>query len=185
MNNILKPESLTHLELNDELLEYKRMLDKSVNENSNWPIFNEGKEHAAILMATIFDCAKEYVYLYCNALNPQLSSIDMYYDALEKCIQRGVPIRLALQSQDALDVNNPAINLIQNSDKNKVVVLTEENDNLLKSNLNNMEIHFAVSDDKRYRMEYDKTNMKAISSFNDEKVALTLKKAIEPVFTNL
>jgi phosphatidylserine/phosphatidylglycerophosphate/cardiolipin synthase-like enzyme len=182
MNNLLKPENLSHLELNDELLAYKSLLEKSVKENSSWPIFNEGKAHAAILMATIFSCAEKYVYLYCNALNPQLSSIDIYYDALEKCVQRGVPVQLALQSQDALNVDNPAIKLVQSSDINKVVVLSDELDCSLRNKLNNMDIHFAVSDDKRYRMEYDKTNMKAISSFNDKKITLILKQAIETVF---
>jgi hypothetical protein len=178
MTNVLKPETLSHLELSDELLMYKNLLNKSAKENSNWPIFNEGKEHAAILMATIFGCAEKYVYLYCNGLNSQLSSIDVYYNALEKCIQKGVEIRLALQSESS----NPAIELIKSNPKNKVVVLSSELDNSIKNRLNNMDIHFAVSDDRRYRMEYDKINMKAISSFNDGQVALTLKKAIEPVF---
>jgi hypothetical protein len=47
-----------------ELKSYQELLEETASSESKWPVFNDGKEHAAILMSVIFKNAKDYVYLY-------------------------------------------------------------------------------------------------------------------------
>jgi len=177
-NILLEPFNWT-----PELKVYQKILEESAQSDSNWPVFNEGKEHAAILMSIIFKQAKDYVYLYCYALSPELSRFDIYYESLNDCINRGVEVKLLLQSPEAFNYTNPSIDIIRKNPDN-AKILTEEQDKKLKENLNDMDIHFAISDDKRYRLEYNKKDRKAISSFNDYSVAKVLKNAFEIAFNN-
>jgi len=165
-----------------ELLKYQEILEESAQSDSNWPVFNEGVEHAAILMSIIFKQAKKYVYLYSYALSPELSRFDIYYESLKDCIERGVEIKLLLQSTDALNEENPSISIIRKNPDN-VQILTNGRKENLKKELNDMDFHFAVSDDRRYRLEYNQKDRKAISSFNDPSVANVLKNAFESVFS--
>jgi hypothetical protein len=111
-----------------------------------------------------------------------LSRFDIYYKSLDDCINRGVDIKLLLQSQNALSVENPSIELINNKKSENVKILTVEQSYILKQKLNNMDIHFAVSDGKRYRLEYNIRDRKATSSFNDPSVANVLKEAFHAAF---
>jgi len=179
MSNIL----LEPLIWTPELKVYQKVLEESVQSDSNWPVFNEGKEHAAILMSIIFKYSKEYVYLYSYALSPELSRLDIYYESLKECIDRGVQVKLLLQSPEAFDSTNPSLDIIRKNPDN-AKILSEEQDENLKKNLNDMDIHFAISDDRRYRLEYNIKDRKAISSFNDPSVAKVLKNAFEIIFNN-
>jgi hypothetical protein len=165
-----------------ELKSYQKLLEESASSESKWPVFNDGKEHAAILMSVIFKNAKDYVYLYSRALSTDLSRFDIYYESLNDCINRGVDIKLLLQSQNAFSVDNPSIELIKNKKSENVKILTIEQSEVLKQRLNDMDIHFAVSDGKRYRLEYDIRDRKATSSFNDPSVANVLKGAFDAAF---
>ena len=177
-NSLLEPFQWT-----DELKNYQKLLEDSAHSGSKWPVFNEGKEHAAILMSIIFKYAQNYVFLYSCALSPEISKWDIYFETLKECIDRGVKVKLLLQSPEAFDNENPSINIIQKNPDN-VKILTKEQDKNLKRYLNEMDIHFAVSDDSRYRLEYNIKDRKAISSFNDPSVAKVLKNAFESVFNN-
>jgi len=179
MSNIL----LEPFKWTPELKEYQALLEKSASTDSKWPVFNGGKEHAAILMSIIFKYAKDYVYLYSYSLSPELSRLDIYYESLNECINRGVKVKLLLQSSEAFDKDNPSIDIIRKNPSN-IILLTEKQDKNLKKSLNEMDIHFAVSDNKRYRLEYNIKDRKAISSFNDPSVANTLKNAFESVFSD-
>ena len=176
MNSVTIP-----LEITPQLEKYRAVLESAAKEDAKTPIFNEGKEHAAILMSVIFDNAKDYVDIYCNALNPELSMIDVYYDSLKNCLDRGVKIRLALQSSEA-QIDDGAIALIKAKKDNIVKILTSEENNRIQQLLGNINIHFAVSDEKAYRLEYDPTNFKATSSFNDPLIANALQIAFNSVF---
>jgi hypothetical protein len=165
-----------------ELESYQELLEESASSESKWPVFNDGKDHAAILMSVIFKNAKDYVYLYSHALSSDLSRFDIYYNSLKECINNNVDIKLLLQSQNALSVENPSIELIRNKKSENVKILTVEQSDILKQKLNNMDIHFAVSDGKRYRLEYDIKDRKATSSFNDPSVANVLKEAFDAAF---
>ena len=175
MNSVTIP-----LKMTSQLERYRDVLVSAAKERAETPIFNEGKEHAAILMSVIFDNAENYVDIYCNALNPELSMIDVYYDSLKNCLDRGIKVRLALQSNEA-QIDDGAIALI-NAKKDNVKILTPEENSRIQQLLGNINVHFAISDERTYRLEYDPANFKATSSFNDPLIAKALQKAFNSVF---
>ena len=169
MNRDLKP-----FEWTEDLRKYQELLEDSAKSNSNWPILNEGNEHAAILMTTIFKHATQYVYMYSNSFNTDITSYDIYYEALKGCIERQVKVEVLLK--DKPKANNLSLQLIKDSNKGSVRVLNSFQYDTLTKVLNSENINFAVADDKIYRLEYDTEKRKATSSFNAANIAEVLKE---------
>lgn len=163
------------IEKTPELQEYEAWLQNLADKKQNAAVFNEGKEHAAILLKTIFEHAENYVYIYCSCLRDELTGIEDYYKALEGYIRKGKEIKVLLNNPD-VDLNRPIFSVIG---RENIKVLTEDQKKSMEKALNKQNVHFTLADDCIYRMEYDVEHFKALASFNDKSVGLVLKKAFE------
>ncbi|MDE5702282.1 hypothetical protein [uncultured Bacteroides sp.] len=171
---------MVSIEKTPELQEYENWLQKLAVKKLNTPVFNEGREHAAILLKTIFEHANEYVYIYCCCLRDELTGIGDYYEALKSYIQKGKTIRVLLNgTKSEIDERRSIFQLI-GSDNYKI--LTKEQREQIEKKLNKQNVHFTLADDCVYRMEYDIEHFKALASFNDRNVGAVLKNAFESVW---
>ncbi len=168
---------MVSIEKTPELQEYEEWLQKLAEKKVNAPVFNEGREHAAILLKTIFEHACEYVYIYCRCLRDELTGIEDYYEALKNYIQKKKKIRVLLNGTESeIDENRPIFQLIG---RDNYRILTKKQTEQMEQTLNKQNVHFTLADDCIYRMEYDIEHFKALASFNDKNVGLVLKNAFE------
>lgn len=163
------------IEKTPELQEYEDWLQNLADKRMCTPVFNEGKEHAAILLKTIFKNADKYVYIYCCCLRDELTGIEDYHEALEAYIKKGKKIHVLLNDPN-VDLNRPIFQLIG---RENIKILDETKIELIDKALNKQNVHFTLADDCIYRMEYDIENFKALASFNDKRVGEVLKNAFE------
>jgi len=164
---------LEKIELKEEELEYKDWLNKEANNNATSIIRNSGRIKAALLMAKIFDIAQDYIYIYSKCLSEALTKTNIYYEALEKCVNKNINFKVLLQENTPI---SEARRLIESKSGNKVKILNfEEIESLNKTTLN-MDAHFAIADDKIFRIEYDPKDYKAFASFNNKEIAIMLKE---------
>ena len=162
------------------LLDYKNWLNEISTSNSTTPIFNDGKERAALLMSQIFRSATDHVYIYSRCMNPELTSIDVYYYSLQECLNRGVQISVLLQEDKPSDSRI----LIEAAKNGSIKVLSPEQQKILQTSLDGNNYHFTVADSKIFRLEYDVKDFKAIASFNGEKIAKDLEETFSLINSN-
>jgi len=168
---------MVNIEKTPELQDYETWLQNLATNKINTPVFNEGREHAAILLKTIFEHASEYVYIYCCCLRDELTGIEDYYKALQNYVQQKKKIRVLLNGTKAeIDESRPIFQLIG---RDNYKILTKKQKEQMEQKLNRQNIHFTLADDCIYRMEYDIEHFKALASFNDKNVGLVLKNAFE------
>lgn len=171
---------MVSIEKTPELQEYEAWLQGLAAKRVNTPVFNEGREHAAILLKTIFEHANEYVYIYCCCLRDALTGIEDYYEALKNYIRKKKKIRVLLNGTESeIDEDRSIFKLIG---RDNYRILTKKQKELMEQALNKQNVHFTLADDCIYRMEYDIEHFKALASFNDRNVGLVLKNAFESVW---
>ncbi len=170
MNILIEPQ-LSKVKLENDLLSYRKWL-KDISEASSVEVIrNSGIEKASLLMAQIFNSANQYVYIYSGGLSEKLTGTEPYYSALEDCLRRNVEIKVLLQDER---LQSPAMELIKSNNADNVKLLNVKEIYSISRELK-MDAHFAISDDKVFRIEYDVKEYKAFASFNNPKVVDVLK----------
>ena len=164
--------------MEEELKKYAERMQFLADKRLNSPVFNEGREHALILLKTIFSTAEDYIYIYCAQLRDELSGNEEYYEALENFKKKGKTLRIILSDAD-VDLNRNIFKLIG---AENIRILKSEQKTMMEDNLNHLKAHFTLADDSIYRLEYDIENFKALASFNDKKIGMILKNAFEGVW---
>jgi hypothetical protein len=147
--------------------EYRKYIKKLADSDSENVFLNSGKDHAAIVLSTIFESADSYVHLFAGNMNGGVSSQQEYADSLFKFLAKGGELEILLSEFDAS--NEPkifrTIRLAKSMGLKVEVKVTPER---LVNDETGGELHFAVADDKMYRAEHDTDNFLAVGSFNDE-----------------
>lgn len=187
-----------------ELLEdYQNYLIQLVESKSSEIFTNGGIEHAAILMATLFDNTNNQIRMFCHGLKPQLFETGRYKDAVVKYLDYFPykTIRILVETEEYLDQKpfslfysqklvrikrEKAEKLEENSygKSIEIKVLREtDKDNIFKE-LSTNHCNFSVFDDDKFRLEIDPENYRAIGSFNSKGQAKVLITLFDDAFNN-
>ena len=170
------------LEINHDIMstleEYKELVNKKADDNSPDILPNAGKDHAAIVMAKMFEKTNHTVDMIVGSFDGKVSNQDDYLDNLKKCVEKGV--RFNIIFLDSPNNDSKAYNYLKSKKDNGYKIsfyqATDEAKERLKKQSNTGDfIHFSVFDEDKFRFEKDTKNYLAWFSFKDELNASALK----------
>lgn len=208
-------ENFNNIELLNEeekkLSSYKEYLEDLAINNNNGVIFNAGKAHASILMATLLANTCKSLKMYCTGLRPDILDgfQGSYWDVFQKFFERidsehfkKNSIQILLQEDDRIEEmkKNPdkitPFSILKKATKkfpNIIVIKKIKADGKkkieddlgglpqVKSDYN---INFSVFDNKAFRLEYMPKEYKAIGSFDNVDWCKRLSCCFDGVFNN-
>lgn len=170
------------------LNEYYNSVVLLSNNGLNLEFNNKDKNHAVIVMSSIFKKAENNINIFAGNFNGSISNNDMYRDTLkEAIISRSVSINIIFESTpntNSLCLND--LKYLRNKGHNvSINSLTPQYISNIKSiNPNHEFKHFTYSDGKMFRFELDKQAFKAFCNFDDSNVVATLNKNFNTLLQN-
>jgi|GEM_PF-2169553 len=163
-----------------EIEDFKKAV-KTLAESNNDFVFNhKGRNQGSYVLGTIFKHAEDYVKMFVGDFNGAISDNEYYLDNLERFLNRGGKIRVLIQ--DIRTVPPKAYKLIsrykgiKKDDQEKVIIERINEKVMLEWENEKTEMHFAIADDKMFRIEYDINKYKGVASFNSPDVVEKLNK---------
>lgn len=166
--------------IKDDLTSYSKSIEKLALERSRETFLNSGKDHAAIVMGSIFKYSKEHVRVFAGNFCGEVSSQSVYLDGLKYFIQHGGKVTIILEEYQR--ANNPAlfdllaISKFFKEDKINVFITDKK---VVGANGN--KIHFTIGDNSIYRLEEDTENYAARGSFNNESEVKSLLELFDDI----
>lgn len=183
---ISKFERFEEIDLSDEkYLIYKSDLQWAYDQKTDLLFTNSGREHAVVLLSTIFDNTKDTLYIYGRELRKELTSCKRYVLSLFDCIKRGVSIKVLLEEEKDESKKSPMRKVLEELSKKECNVSVRSMKNVdeeMKRHMPNA-THFTVSDNRAFRMEYDIANYKAFCSMNSSEMSEYLISAFNATFS--
>lgn len=167
--------------------EYKDYIRSLASQDKNVVFFNSGPEQAAFVLSTMFEHAKNDVKIYAGNFAGNISSQKNYKEGLQKYLRTGGKLRILLQ-QDKIDpaAKEPDIfELLRffSVIKPDQISIKKHSFRVTKGE-GTPEMHFAVADDKMYRLEEDIEKFKAVCNFNDKEVVSKLSKLFDEIYSD-
>ncbi|RLA82874.1 MAG: hypothetical protein DRG78_05985 [Epsilonproteobacteria bacterium] len=167
--------------------EYNTAVEFLAQNSINSEFLNKGSKHAAVVIGNMLKNS-EQIRLFSGTLDDEVTGIENLKKELENFIKENKKIYLLLES---IPKNpSPALKLVMNyanthPNNAKYKIIEQSFINNLKSNfkLGNA-LHFAVGDDKSFRVETDMKEYKAICNFNNRVIASKLKNIFDTYFFN-
>lgn len=158
----------------DTLSDYKKHVERMFDEGSSIMFTNRDRDHAAILISTLFTHAKNEVVVLCRNLDSEFYERDGVKDAILDAINRGVKVTFRVQEEP--EKTDLVEKLRQNNVPNIDFAVCKPG-----SRAANCKFNFTVTDSKAFRLEEDRTQHAAIACANNPEVA----KDILSVFKSL
>lgn len=170
--------------------EYKKSVERLAQKRMNIEFDNEGYQHAAIVLESLFENAEKNVKMFSGTLNGDVASEIGFLKAFNKHIESRKELKIIVEEipdkghqskalKRVLELqNNPSYNVkLKVADANFIALLKR------KFQSGNP-YHFAVSDSRAYRVELDAKAYKAICNFNDERIAPKLEEVFDSYFND-
>jgi hypothetical protein len=159
---------------------YYLRIDNAAANSENVEIPNKDAQHAAYLLMTIFKNAKREVRIFTGALFNGVYGNNDLKKAAESFLQLpNAVLKIAYQSQVSQEEIKASVFLKKLSDdparKGKIEVFDSS------QSFPDLKNHFAVADDKAYRLEIDHEKREAIGNFGDPIGAKKLADAFEKI----
>jgi hypothetical protein len=160
--------------------DYKALIENLAANKESMQYVNCGKDHAAIVLSTIFDHAQNEVFLMAGKMNGGISSQEIYITALKGFLQRKGTLKILLDEYSPSN-NEELFRLLSkfnfyNPDQVQVKINAS-------TKLRSKPVHYCVADNEMYRYETDVENYTATGSFNDPKSAGILTTHFNSVFS--
>lgn len=149
--------------------EFLKLVDECRRKQSSQMIHNASYEHAKVLFANLIQEAgdlKEDVIIVSGELHQ-----DFYGSLTEEtecALKKGVRVRLAVLSPGADMEQHPFVDLLR---RYNATIYTPSNSLSIP--------HFILVGDKRFRLETDHKQTKAVASFNNQQAGAVLKDIFE------
>lgn len=158
----------------DSILDYKKHVERMFLDGSQIMFTNRDRDHAAVLISTLFNKAEREVVVLCRNLDSEFYSRDVVKEAIHNAIKRGVHMRIRVQEPPQ---SGELAALLQDPQyKNIDYAVFEPGSRGATS-----EFNFTVADSKAFRLEEDRTKHAAVACANNPELA----KQILTVFESL
>jgi len=170
--------------------EYRRVV-RAYAQAKNGQIFeNDGKECAAIVMATLFDYSQSIIRIYANDMNGDIGNIDEYYKSFSNYLFSGKYLNIILDSDKYAKEDTKGSKTFEFIKSNRhlknvsFTKATKEFQELVKSYHANNEpiVYFSVGDNKMFRAETNNITHRAVCSMNNEVDSEILIKLFDGFF---
>lgn len=176
------------VELSNNLKIYKEALDRFVKEKSEDYVFNEGINHAAVLMSTLMDNTKREIRMFCQGFGPKLIKDETYKNSLKKYLGDETKIiKILVVSRDLLqEPSNESFKVLKEAYKKrggKGIELYEISEGckakLFQDYNHGISCNFSVFDNNMFRLENFPDEYKAVASFNNVKFSEKLIESFD------
>ncbi len=150
-----------------ELQKYYSDIEMLATKKAGVQFNNEGKNHAAIVMALIFSNAQNHIKIFAGDYNGNVCDNEIYLRNLEEKVSSNQEVRLSVlfEREPKQSKGLALLKKLHNSFPERVSVQIAE-PSQLKDYLKKP-IHFTIGDESMYRCETDVNTYKAICDFDD------------------
>jgi hypothetical protein len=148
----------------DILSDYKKHVERMFDEGSSIMFTNKDRDHAAILISTLFKKAENEVVVLCKNLDSEFYGRDVVKTAIVDALSRGVKLRMRVQEQP--EATELVKILTETRSENVDFKICEPGSRSALSLLN-----FTVTDKKSFRLEQDRSCHAAVACANNPEVA--------------
>lgn len=141
---------------------YEEQVRILIRENSNEIISNSSSKHAIILFKTFFKEARSSIYIFCGRLSKAVYDDIHVLDAMRSALENGVDVQVVICEKVPESVLF-------------VELLKQYNKKICCNTVDNEINHFCVIDGRRYRLEIDPLEKKAIACVNSIEIGQSLQ----------
>lgn len=168
---------------------YKAHLEQLLRSNSEEMFRNDGREYASVLMSVMLASTKGEMRIYCTGFKPDLITTQPYWNALRNFLNEGKKIKVLCETDEAKDelpMHLLRMEKAKRTDKGSIIVklITKEDRRKICESVAEEHCNFSISDDNKYRFEYDPEGYKAIGSFNRPDTCKFLTDLFDTSFNN-
>lgn len=172
------------------IMEYRKALKHLAAKNDSFVFSNRGAQHAAAVMATIFDYAQSYVYIYANDMDGKISNDPEYMSSLQRFLAKDDSVLRIVLDKDPQDdpvSKSLAVKYLREIGVADIRIASDEFKSQLQSMSNDgLLYHFSVADGKMVRLESDNENHVApYCTFNDPETVNVLEKVFDENYESL
>lgn len=140
------------------MTDYRSHVERMFDEGSSIVFTNKDRDHAAVLISTLFTKAKKEVVVLCRNLDGEFYKRACIEDAMQKAAARNVSIKIKVQEQpDSSDV----VEKLQATKNVEISILDPKSDEA------SAPMNFIVMDGKAFRLERDRNTSSALACAND------------------
>jgi len=161
--------------------DYEKSIKFLAANSEDFEFTNKGAEHASIVLVNMLNQTEDEFLMFSGTFNSDVADQDAFLFALERYLESGKKFKLLLEEE--IKKESKAFKLFKKYAKKDGIVefkqASQDFINEVKDIFEGNILHFAVSDSKRYRLETDKENFKAIGNFNDPQLAQSFKDLFE------
>jgi hypothetical protein len=157
---------------------YKEAVQYFSKNKVNSDFTNKGKVHAAIVLQNMLETTEKELRMFSGSFSSKVTSDTSFLKSLTRYIESGKKFELLLE--DIPDFPSPALEKIIDASKNPVLnveykIATQDFINELENVFTDgKKHHFAVSDSRAYRLEFDPDEFTALVNFNEPETASIL-----------
>lgn len=167
------------------LEEYKKYILDTANNGTYSVFYNSSKEHASIVMGTIFKSSQNNVRIWAGKLNGEVSSDDYYISELKNFLERGGKVKIILD-ESSNEINPKLKNILALyrflNPESIEIKTTAVRVGLTSDDEAYKHVHFTVGDDRMYRLELFPDKYTAKGNFNDKKTSSDFIRVFDDVF---
>ena len=158
----------------ESLNDYAKSLSDALKANKKHYTYNKDMRHAAVVVCTAFEHAKDEIMLLSNKLDRALYASPWFVDAIDAFIKKGGKLRVVVETD--IEAAHPVIS--------RAKTPNVEIRRVPPDFFEHYTFNFMVVDDIGYRFESDRESQEALVCFNsDEHVGFL--KALKAIFEDL
>jgi len=161
--------------------DYEKSIKFLATNSENFEFTNKGAQHASIVLVNMLNQTEEEFLMFSGTFNSEVTDQDAFLFALERYLESSKKFKLLLEEK--IKKESKAFKLFKKYAKKDGIIefkqASQDFLNEVKDIFEDNILHFSVSDGKRYRLETDKENFKAIGNFNDPTLAQSFKSLFE------
>jgi sugar-specific transcriptional regulator TrmB len=158
------------------LVDYRANVEALFAKDSPLIIENKDRDHAAILISTLFNKAQQNVYVLSQRLEPEFYARKEIQDAMLAALGRGVTVKIVTQEQPE---TGDLISKLKAKAPDRVFFKVAD----ASDPEAHVDFNFAVVDEKSFRFETNRDACEAFASANNPTVAKRILDSCQHVFS--
>lgn len=170
------------------MLNYSRFIHSLATLQINQVFLNSDEDKMIAVFTEIFNTSSDVVRIFAGNLCNPSSESSAYIEALSDFIERKGRLRILLNGYDLAKIQKT--NLYKRLAYYKAegadieIKSTSAKPYIIAKDGEHINIHFAVGDDKSYRLENDTSNRTAICNMFDKDTAVEFANVFDKIFDN-
>lgn len=167
---------------------YRRFIHSLATSHINRVFLNSDEDKMIAVFTEIFNFSSDIVRIFAGSLcNPSTES-SAYIEALSDFIERKGRLKILLNNFDVTKVQKTnlykRLAYYKSEGADIEIKSTSATPYIIAKDGEHINIHFAVGDDKSYRVENDTNNRTAICNMSDKETAKELASVFDRIFDN-